>query len=71
MLREKFGSTDSEVTLTKSIHKQACAELVKYRAELQTELDHKPLQVVQRIQICLPYTMYVGTQYSLHSQSIN
>ena len=44
MLGEKFGSSDSEVTSTMSIREQACAEVAKYRAESQIELDHKPLQ---------------------------
>ena len=44
MLGEKFGSTDSEVTSTMCIHEQACAEVAKYRAEPQIELDHKPFE---------------------------
>ena len=44
MLGEKFGGNDSEVTSTMSLHEQACAEVAKYRAEPQIELDHKPLQ---------------------------
>ena len=44
MLGEKFGSLDSEVTSTMSIREQTSAEVAKYRAESQIELDHKPLQ---------------------------